>query len=247
MRLEAARGARHSTWVLQPMHYSLSRPQGRLILFILCLSLRMGLTLKELLDGPLRWFFRHSLLRCQELGCRGTACLSGQSIESNRLLVRLRRVRRYLPHFPDPVSACQDTPGNRHACSMSLAAAEAASASVKAVAPSARRAHDTFTLLPAGPEGRFATLRTSGRDALSLYSRTSVIGLLRQLSAQLWFRAVFRTSFFDTDCGSCRHPVLMRRVLASLIMFPAVARCDGALSVCVGCLWEETLAKGPLM
>lgn len=51
---------------------------------------------------------------------------------------------------------------------MFLAAAEAGSASVKAAVPSARRAHDTFTLLFAGPERRFGISRISGRDALHL-------------------------------------------------------------------------------
>lgn len=46
------------------------------------------------------------------------------------------------------------------------------------------------------------------------------------------------------DCASCRHPFRMQRVVASPIMLPAVARCDGALSVCAGCLWEETFVKG---
>ena len=46
------------------------------------------------------------------------------------------------------------------------------------------------------------------------------------------------------DCASCRHPFRMQRVVASPIMLPAVARCDGALSVCVGCLWEGALARG---
>lgn len=84
---------------------------------------------------------------------------------------------------------------------MFLAAAEAGSASVKAAVPSARRAHDTFTLLLAGPERRFGISRISGRDALSPYSRVGVIGLLRRLSAQLWFRAVFMTSF--SGGGQC--------------------------------------------
>lgn len=79
---------------------------------------------------------------------------------------------------PGPVSACQDTSGNRHACSMSLAVAEVASASVKAVVLSARRTHDAFTLLPVGPEGRFGISLITGRDALSPYSRAGVIGLL---------------------------------------------------------------------
>lgn len=112
---------------------------------------------------------------------------------------------------------------------------------------SARRAHDTFTLLPAGPERRFGISRISGRDALSPYSRVGVIGLLRRLSAQLWFRAVFRTSF--SGGGQC--------LLSASVSYaarrgqsnhaPGFARRDGALSVCAGCLWEEAFVKGPLI
>lgn len=100
---------------------------------------------------------------------------------------------------PGPVSACQDTSGNRHAACSWLQPRRARPASRQPFP--ARRAHDTFTLLPAGPERRFGISRISGRDALSPYSRVGLIGLLRRLSAQLWFRAVFRASF--SGGGQC--------------------------------------------